>query len=60
MRILLTNDDGIASPALAQLRRVLTPFGRVITIAPDRNQSATSQSLKIGRASCRERVYSSV
>ena len=49
MRILLTNDDGIASPALAQLRRVLTPFGRVITIAPDRNQSATSQSLTLHR-----------
>ncbi len=49
MRILLTNDDGIASPALAQLKRVLTPFGRVITIAPDRNQSATSQSLTLHR-----------
>jgi 5'-nucleotidase len=49
MRILLTNDDGIASPALAQLRRVLSPFGRVITIAPDRNQSASSQSLTLHR-----------
>lgn len=49
MRILLTNDDGIASPALAQLKRVLSPFGRVITIAPDRNQSATSQSLTLHR-----------
>jgi 5'-nucleotidase len=49
MRILLTNDDGIASPALDQLRRVLSPFGRVITIAPDRNQSATSQSLTLYR-----------
>ncbi|HUK62930.1 MAG TPA: 5'/3'-nucleotidase SurE [Dongiaceae bacterium] len=49
MRILLTNDDGIASPALAQLRRVLSPFGRVVTIAPDRNQSASSQSLTLHR-----------
>ena len=49
MRILLTNDDGIGSPALAELRRVLTPFGRVITIAPDRNQSATSHSLTLHR-----------
>ena len=49
MRILVTNDDGIASPALAQLRRVLSPFGRVITIAPDRNQSASSQSLTLHR-----------
>lgn len=49
MRILLTNDDGIASAALGQLRRVLSPFGRVVTIAPDRNQSATSQSLTLHR-----------
>jgi 5'-nucleotidase len=49
MRILLTNDDGMASPALAQLRRVLAPFGRVVTIAPDRNQSASSQSLTLHR-----------
>jgi len=49
MRILVTNDDGIASPALAQLKRVLSPFGRVITIAPDRNQSASSQSLTLHR-----------
>jgi 5'-nucleotidase len=49
MRILLTNDDGIASPALGELRRVLSPFGRVVTIAPDRNQSASSQSLTLHR-----------
>ena len=49
MRILLTNDDGIASPALAQLQRNLSAFGRVITIAPDRNQSASSHSLTLHR-----------
>ncbi len=49
MRILLTNDDGVSSLALTQLRRVLSPFGRVITIAPDRNQSATSHSLTLHR-----------
>ena len=49
MHILLTNDDGIASGALVQLRRALGRFGRVITIAPDRNQSATSQSLTLHR-----------
>jgi 5'-nucleotidase len=49
MRILVTNDDGISSLALAQLRRVLSPFGHVITIAPDRNQSATSHSLTLHR-----------
>jgi 5'-nucleotidase len=49
MRILVTNDDGIASAALTQLKRVLSPFGRVIVIAPDRNQSASSQSLTLHR-----------
>lgn len=49
MHILVTNDDGIASPALAQLRRHLEPYGRVTVIAPDRNQSATSQSLTLHR-----------
>jgi len=49
MRILVTNDDGVASPALSQLRRVLSPFGHVTIIAPDRNQSASSQSLTLHR-----------
>lgn len=49
MRILVTNDDGVTSPALKELRRVLSPYGRVITIAPDRNQSATSHSLTLHR-----------
>jgi len=49
MRILVTNDDGVASPALGQLRRVLSAFGRVVIIAPDRNQSASSQSLTLHR-----------
>ena len=49
MNILVTNDDGIGSPALAQLRRVLQPFGKVTVIAPDRNQSAMSQALTLHR-----------
>lgn len=49
MHILVTNDDGIASPALKQLKRHLEAFGRVTIIAPDRNQSATSQSLTLHR-----------
>ncbi|MCC6348167.1 MAG: 5'/3'-nucleotidase SurE [Candidatus Eisenbacteria bacterium] len=49
MHILVTNDDGIASPALKQLREHLRPFGKVTIIAPDRNQSATSQSLTLHR-----------
>lgn len=49
MHLLLTNDDGIGSPALAQLKRNLEPYGRVTIVAPDRNQSATSQSLTLHR-----------
>jgi 5'-nucleotidase len=49
MHILVTNDDGIGSPALLQLRKHLEPFGRVTIVAPDRNQSATSQALTLHR-----------
>lgn len=49
MHILVTNDDGVASQALRQLRANLAPFGRVTIIAPDRNQSATSQALTLHR-----------
>jgi 5'-nucleotidase len=48
--ILLTNDDGITSPALLSLRRVLEPLGTVITIAPDRNYSAVARGITIDRA----------
>lgn len=44
-RILLTNDDGVMSPGLWALRRVLSKLGETIVIAPDRPRSATSVSL---------------
>jgi len=47
--ILVTNDDGIHAPALARLREALSPLGRVVTVAPDRDQSATSHSLTLHR-----------
>ncbi len=49
MILLLTNDDGITAPALVALREALSPLGRVITVAPDRDQSATSHSLTLHR-----------
>jgi len=49
MIVLLTNDDGIHAPALKALRERLAPLGRVITVAPDRDQSATSHSLTLHR-----------
>jgi 5'-nucleotidase len=47
MRVLLTNDDGIAAPGLQHLRRALVALGglEVITIAPDSNRSATARSI---------------
>ncbi|MBI5169295.1 MAG: 5'/3'-nucleotidase SurE [Candidatus Eisenbacteria bacterium] len=62
MHILVTNDDGIGSPALLQLKAQLSQFGRVTIIAPDRNQSATSQALTLHRPlrihALQEDVYS--
>ena len=47
--ILLTNDDGIASPGLATLRRALEPLGSVQTVAPRDNTSAVARSITIDR-----------
>jgi 5'-nucleotidase len=49
MTILLTNDDGIHAPALRRLREELRGLGRVVIVAPDRDQSATSHSLTLHR-----------
>ena len=49
MIILITNDDGIFAPALRRLREALEPLGRIVTVAPDRDQSATSHSLTLHR-----------
>ncbi|MBS1883935.1 MAG: 5'/3'-nucleotidase SurE [Actinobacteria bacterium] len=47
MRVLLTNDDGIAAPGLQALRRALVGLEglEVVTIAPDSNRSATARSI---------------
>jgi 5'-nucleotidase len=49
MLVLVTNDDGIQAPALRRLREELRPLGRVVIVAPDRDQSATSHSLTLHR-----------
>ena len=49
MNILVTNDDGILAPALQALKAQLSPLGRVVIVAPDRDQSATSHSLTLHR-----------
>ena len=48
-RILITNDDGINAPALAHLERALGRMGRPVTVAPEREMSATSHSITLNR-----------
>lgn len=47
--ILLTNDDGIHSEGLQTLRQAMSSLGRTIVVAPDRDNSAVSHSLTMGR-----------
>ena len=54
--ILVTNDDGIASPGLLALKRALDPVGRVSVIAPDRNRSAIARGITIHQSLVVEEV----
>lgn len=47
--ILITNDDGLRAEGLAALRTAVEPLGRVITVAPDREQSAMSHAITLHR-----------
>ena len=47
--ILLTNDDGVHAQGLLALRRAVSALGRVIVVAPTREQSASSHSITIDR-----------
>jgi 5'-nucleotidase len=47
--ILITNDDGINNPGLHALAQALAPLGRVVTVAPDRDNSAISHALTMNR-----------
>ena len=42
--ILVTNDDGISSPGLKAAAEAVLPLGRVIVVAPSRQQSAMGRS----------------
>jgi 5'/3'-nucleotidase len=48
-QILLTNDDGIHSAGLLALAKTLSLIGQVTIVAPDRERSASSQSLSFHR-----------
>ena len=47
--ILITNDDGIHSPGLSALKYALAPLGRIVVVAPDRDNSAISHALTMNR-----------
>ncbi|NIT14630.1 MAG: 5'/3'-nucleotidase SurE [Candidatus Dadabacteria bacterium] len=47
--ILLSNDDGINSSGLDALSEALSPLGKIVIVAPDREQSASSHALSIHR-----------
>ena len=46
-RIIITNDDGIESPALDALEVALSTIGHVTVVAPDRERSATSHGITL-------------
>lgn len=45
MKFLLTNDDGIASPALAAIVDVMKEYGEVFVVCPDKDMSAVGHSI---------------
>lgn len=47
--ILITNDDGIRAEGLLALETSLAPLGRVVTVAPESEQSATSHAITLDR-----------
>jgi 5'-nucleotidase len=47
--ILVTNDDGVYAPGLKALAAELQKIGRVVVVAPDRDNSAASHSLTMQR-----------
>jgi len=50
VRILVVNDDGIASEGIAVLARALQPLGEVTVVAPDGDRSGTSHSISVHSA----------
>ncbi|MBN1785902.1 MAG: 5'/3'-nucleotidase SurE [Candidatus Methanofastidiosa archaeon] len=47
MRILITNDDGVHSPALVCLKKRLNNFGSVEIVAPEKEASASSHAITV-------------
>ena len=47
--LLVTNDDGVRAPGIAALEKSLKGIGRVVVVAPDGPQSASSHSVTLHR-----------
>ncbi len=45
MKIILTNDDGIYSPGIQELKKSMAPFGAVTVVAPDVQKSGVGHSI---------------
>ena len=48
--ILLTNDDGISSPFILKMKKVLQDFAKVIVVVPDSDMSGSSQSITLNKS----------
>lgn len=49
MRILISNDDGVAAPGLAALHQALADYAQCSVIAPDQDRSGVSSALTLDR-----------
>jgi len=47
MRVLITNDDGVAAPGLRHLAQALGEVGEVTVVAPEREQSAVGHGITL-------------
>jgi len=45
VKIILTNDDGIYSPGILELKKAIAPFGSVTVVAPDVQKSGVGHSI---------------
>ena len=49
MHILISNDDGYSAPGIQALATEMRRFGRVTIVAPERNQSGSSNALTLNK-----------
>lgn len=57
MEILLTNDDGIHTPAIAKVKQAVSELGNVTVVAPDTEQSGVSHSITFNKPIIVKKVF---